>query len=210
MLSTSQVSFKYRSANRVFQFPDIQCEAGKAVLILGPSGCGKTTLLHLLAGLLIPDSGSIQIAGQEFQKLPMHEHDRFRAAHIGLVLQKPHFLNALNITENLQLFQKLSGRKKDVDRIIELLKILDLSDKAKQLPNSLSQGEAQRLSLARAVINQPALLLADEPTSSLDDKRALVVAKLLSDQAEIHKASLVVVSHDSRLKDYFETQILLT
>lgn len=207
MLVTRQLRYRYHATQPEFSFPDVACEFGKAVLILGPSGCGKSTLLHLLAGLLRPSSGNIIIGNNEIQSLTPKELDQFRAKHIGLVLQKPHFLNALNILENLLLFQSLSGRPKDEKRIFDILETLDLADKMKQMPYSLSQGEAQRLSLARAVMNHPKVLLADEPSSALDDIRTRNVAELLLDQAQKTGAALIVVSHDSRLKDLFNVKI---
>lgn len=207
MLVTRQLRYRYPYAQKEFTFPDVVCEPGQAVLILGPSGCGKSTLLHLIAGLLRPDSGSIAIDNIEIQSLRSKELDAFRARNIGLVLQKPHFLKALSVYENLLLFQSLSGRPKDEHRIREILETLDLGDKKHQLPYALSQGEAQRLSLARAVMNLPKVLLADEPSSSLDDIRTGNVAELLMEQARKTNAALIVVSHDARLKELFPSKI---
>ncbi|MBK9108599.1 MAG: ATP-binding cassette domain-containing protein [Saprospiraceae bacterium] len=207
MLATHQLRYRFHATKAEFTFPDITCEFGQAVLIFGPSGCGKSTFLHLLAGLLKPSSGNIIIGQKEIQSLSPKELDQFRAKHIGLVLQKPHFLNALNVLENLLLFQSLSGRRKDEKTIFDILETLDLADKMMQMPYALSQGEAQRLSLARAVMNQPKVILADEPSSSLDDIRTQNVAELLIDQAQKTGAALVVVSHDSRLKDLFNVKI---
>ena len=179
-------------------FPDIALEAGESLLVLGKSGSGKTTLLNLLAGLLKPKVGEIKLAGQNLASLKGQELDLFRGKEIGIVFQKPHLLAALNVKENLQMahfFGKKNGQ--DID---QLLGELGLAKKAKSSVLTLSEGEAQRVSIARALANTPKLILADEPTSSLDDENTEKVIKLLKTQAAKIGAALIIVTHDQRVK----------
>ena len=177
MIKTEALKFNYN--NQVsFNFPDISLNKNENLLIIGSSGIGKTTLLHLLAGLLQSNSGSINLYGQDISKLTQHQIDKFRGQNIGIVFQKPHFVNSLTVKENLQLAQYL-GNKKDDSRIVDILSSLDILDKENKNPKKLSQGEKQRASIAMAIVNSPKLILADEPTSSLDDENCERVIKLL-------------------------------
>ena len=207
MISTKSLNFKYNE-QASFSFPDINLDKDENLLIIGSSGIGKTTLLHLLAGLLESNSGSINLYGQDISKLTQHQIDKFRGQNIGIVFQKPHFVNSLTVKENLQLAQYL-GNKKDQNRIIDILSSLDILDKENKKPKKLSQGEKQRASIAMAIVNSPKLILADEPTSSLDDENCDRVIKLLKKQASEFKAQLIVITHDNRLKKHFKKSIKL-
>ena len=207
MIKTKGLNFKY-SNQASFDFPDIKLGKDENLLIIGSSGIGKTTLLHLLAGLLECNSGSISIYGQDICKLTQYQIDKFRGQNIGIVFQKPHFVNSLTVKENLQLAQYL-GNKEDQNRIIDILSSLDILDKENKKPKKLSQGEKQRASIAMAIVNSPKLILADEPTSSLDDKNCERVIKLLKKQASEFKAQLIVITHDNRLKKHFKKSIKL-
>ena len=207
MISTKGLNFKYNE-QASFSFPDINLGKDENLLIIGSSGIGKTTLLHLLAGLLESNSGSINLYGQDISKLTQHQIDKFRGQNIGIVFQKPHFVNSLTVKENLQLAQYL-GNKKDQNRIIDILSSLDILEKENKKPKKLSQGEKQRASIAMAIVNSPKLILADEPTSSLDDENCDRVIKLLKKQASEFKAQLIVITHDNRLKKHFKKSIKL-
>ena len=207
MISTKGLNFKYNE-QASFSFPDINLGKDENLLIIGSSGIGKTTLLHLLAGLLESNSGSINLYGQDISKLTQHQIDKFRGQNIGIVFQKPHFVNSLTVKENLQLAQYL-GNKKDQNRIIDILSSLDILDKENKKPKKLSQGEKQRASIAMAIVNSPKLILADEPTSSLDDENCDRVINLLKKQASEFKAQLIVITHDNRLKKHFKKSIKL-
>ena len=207
MISTKGLNFKYNE-QASFSFPDINLGKDENLLIIGSSGIGKTTLLHLLAGLLESNSGSINLYGQDISKLTQHQIDKFRGQNIGIVFQKPHFVNSLTVKENLQLAQYL-GNKKDQNRIIDILSSLDILDKENKKPKKLSQGEKQRASIAMAIVNSPKLILADEPTSSLDDENCDRVIKLLKKQASEFKAQLIVITHDKRIKKHFKKSIKL-
>ena len=206
MLETKNLRFKYDNDSEL-SFPDIKTSK-ENLLILGASGVGKTTFLHLLSGLLKPLEGEIDLIGTPISKLTMSEMDRFRGKNIGIVFQKPHFVNSLTVKENLQLAQYL-GNKKDDSRIVDILSSLDILDKENKNPKKLSQGEKQRASIAMAIVNSPKLILADEPTSSLDDENCERVIKLLKKQASDFNAQLIVITHDNRLKKHFKKSIKL-
>ena len=208
ILITRNLNFSY-TASATFDFPDIRCESGNHCIIMGPSGCGKTTFLHLIAGLLKPDSGEIIVHGTDTVRLKSEEADRFRGKNIGIIYQKPHFIQWLTAFENLQIARYLNNLPTENEKISHLLHSLHLQDKAKNKPSEMSQGELQRLSIARAVINKPSLILADEPTSSLDDKNCEEALNLLKRQAEGLQAGLVIATHDKRLLDHFPNRIFL-
>ncbi len=209
MLKTHQLTFSYDRQNQ-FEFPDINCQRGETWLLLGQSGSGKTTMLHLLAGMLRPKEGTIEINETNLSKLSASQLDRFRGNHLGIIFQKPHFLQALTVGENLGLAQKLAGQPVDNQQIKSLLERLNIGAKINQKPNRLSQGEQQRASIARAIINQPDLILADEPTSALDDTNTSEVLSLLEEQAKELNAALLIVTHDGRLKQFVDKQIELS
>ncbi len=208
MVKTEQLSFQYNADNRI-AFPDINCQAGEHWLVLGPSGCGKTTLLHLLAGMRIPTKGSVHINGQNLKSMSSAQRDYFRGQNIGIVFQKPHFVKALNVEENLLLTQFLAKVKQDRTRIKNILEKLNLGHKLKSRPDELSQGEQQRVVIARALLNRPKVILADEPTSALDDKNCQYVLELLEERAKEENAALLIVTHDARLKQHFSNTIQL-
>lgn len=208
MIYTENLTFSFNETTN-FSFPDIRNKASETLLITGNSGKGKTTLLHLLGGLLRPKSGSISIQDTTISNLSEKELDRFRGKNIGLVLQQSHFIASLNVLENVVLASWLATGKKATNKAISLLKELDLEDQLYKLPSNLSIGQQQRVSIARALINEPKLLLADEPTSSLDDANAAKVADLLAHLSKEYKAALIIVTHDQRLKDKFPNQLNL-
>lgn len=208
MIRTQNVAFQYNLATQ-FEFKDLQCKAGEALLITGASGKGKTTLLHLLGGLLKPTSGSIFINETVVNTLSTKDLDHFRGQNIGLILQKAHFISSLSVLENIELASWLTDKTKKQSKAKELLTLLGLEQWAAKLPNQLSVGQQQRVSIARALINEPKLLLADEPTSSLDDENAKIVADLLAHLSQKYNAALIIVTHDQRLKERFKTAIEL-
>lgn len=208
MIHTQNVVFQYNSETK-FQFEDLQCKAGETLLITGASGKGKTTLLHLLGGLLKPTSGSVFIDETDVCLLSSKNLDHFRGQNIGLILQKAHFISALTVLENIELASWLTDKTKKQQKAKELLTLLGLVTVASKLPSQLSVGQQQRVSIARALINQPKLLLADEPTSSLDDENAKIVAELLANLSVKYNAALIIVTHDQRLKERFKTSIEL-
>ncbi|WP_445710177.1 ABC transporter ATP-binding protein [Flavobacterium sp.] len=208
MISTTNITFSYNKEQQ-FHMPDLYCEAGSTILITGDSGKGKTTYLHILAGLLRPTSGSIEIDKTDIVTLSEKKNDSFRGKNIGLVFQKSYFISALTVLENLEMSSWLATGKKNTERAKKLLDQLDISQQANKLPNELSIGQQQRVSIARALMNEPKVLLADEPTSSLDDKNAENVIQLLTSLSKEYKAALIIVTHDNRIKEKFSNRITL-
>ncbi|HEX9687191.1 MAG TPA: ATP-binding cassette domain-containing protein [Burkholderiales bacterium] len=199
MFDLRNLSHAYDGA-QVLQVAAWQVEQGSQWLVLGPSGSGKTTLLHILAGILRPTAGSVSIAGQNLTALKPADLDRFRGQRIGIVLQRLHLVPSLTVVSNLLLAQYLAGLTQDSARVREVLASLDIADKADANPHELSFGQAQRVAVARAVVNRPKLLLADEPTSNLDDARCAQAYGLLESQARACGATLVIATHDQRIK----------
>jgi putative ABC transport system ATP-binding protein len=184
-------------------------EQGEHWLVLGPSGSGKTTLLHILAGFLQPTYGQALVAGYPLGKMKPAALGRFRARHIGIVFQRLHLIDSLRVADNLMLAQYLSGLGQSRKRVDEVLSELGLAKKARAYPHELSFGQAQRVAVARAVVNRPTLLLADEPTSNLDDAHCMQTLDLIEAQARACKATLVIATHDQRIKPRFRDQYVL-
>lgn len=184
----------------VLNVPHWEVAQGEHWLVTGPSGSGKTTLLHVLAGILRPAAGSVTVADEDLGTLHAAALDRFRGRHIGIVLQRLHLIASLSVMQNLLLAQYLAGMPQDRARARGVLTSLDIADRADARPHELSFGQAQRVAVARAVVNRPRLLLADEPTSNLDDTRCLQALDLLVSQARACSATLVIATHDQRIR----------
>ena len=187
----------------VLALDQLDVAPGAHTLVLGPSGCGKTTLLNVIAGVISPLAGSVVVEGKSIAQMSGSQRDQFRGQRIGLVMQRLHLIGALTVAANLELAQTLAGLAKDRARIDGVLAALDIAGKHDRRPRTLSQGEAQRVAIARAVINRPALILADEPTAALDDDNANAALDLLFAQASEHGATLIVATHDARIKSRF-------
>jgi putative ABC transport system ATP-binding protein len=193
----------------VLDLPEWRLETGEHCLVLGASGSGKTTLLNIVAGLLEPTAGRVSLAGQALSEMRAAARDAFRGRRVGIIFQTLHLIGALDVADNLRLARRLAGLAPDEGLIAELLAGLDLVDLAGARPRRLSFGEAQRVAIARAVVTEPALVLADEPTSALDDANCARVLDLLLGQANAVGASLVVATHDARIKARFPSQLHL-
>ena len=209
MVTTENLIFNYKQGKQTFSFPDINLKAEEDLLILGKSGIGKTTLLHLLAGLLKPLDGDIRIHDTYINTLSAGKLDAYRGQNIGLVFQKNLAIQSLSVFENLKarlFFSKKSVEKTAID---SLLNELGLFEHKHSSPRELSEGQLQRLGIAMSVIHHPKVILADEPTSSLDDENCTVVIELLKNQAQKNKANLIVITHDHRVKPFFQNSITL-
>ena len=208
MIAVRGLTHRY-GAVEALRLPEWKVAQGERWLVLGASGSGKSTLLHALAGLIRPTDGEIEVAGENLRRLEGTRLDRWRATSVGIVLQALHLVKHLSVRDNLRLAQYLGQVPQDDARITDTLSALGVGDKASRRPTELSQGEQQRVAIARAVVNRPKLLLADEPTANLDDAAAAKVVDLLSEQAARHGATLVVATHDGRVKGKFRERLEL-
>lgn len=184
--------------------------AGERLLLLGPSGSGKSTLLNIICALTRPDSGEVRL-GDEVLAAPggAPRGDALRRAHIAIIFQGLRLVSALSVWGNLALAQRLQAGRSDPGAIAVLLERLGLAHRADARPHELSQGEAQRAAIARALAVRPKLLIADEPTSALDHANAGVVAELLDELAREAGASLLIATHDDRLMSHFARHVRL-
>jgi len=210
MIRIEALRFGYRDNEDVLRLDTFELEANSNVLVVGPSGCGKTTLLHLIAGLLLPISGRITIDGQDLGQLPPRARDHFRGQHIGIVLQQFHLLPTLTSLQNLLVAQSVAGLRVDRAAAHNMLRALGVDERVNAFPHQLSVGQQQRVAIARALVNRPRLLLADEPTSSLDDEACALVADLLLEATQRQGASLLIATHDTRLKTRISRQLALS
>lgn len=212
MIATHDLKYSY-SGTTSLTFPDFKCDSGNKLLLLGNSGTGKTTLLHLLCGLIRPDCGTMQVAGLNINTLSDRELDRFRGRELGIVFQQSHFVQSLTVAENIALPTMLTGSNLTSEelktRTRELLDRLGIGHKFDIYPKDLSVGEQQRASIARALVHNPSVLFADEPTSALDDASTESVIQLLEEETEKVGASLIIVTHDARLKNRYKDRVEL-
>lgn len=205
MIRTHQLAYSYK-AGPTLRFEDIDVPQGGVLLLRGASGSGKSTWLALAAGLLGASSGDITVAGQSLKALGKVAGDAWRAQTIGFLPQKLHLSAALSVHDNLAMAQWAAGRAQDEGRIAEALTALDVQALASRKPSQLSGGQAQRVALARAVLLKPKVILADEPTASLDDDSAAASLALLRATALREGATLVVATHDARVKTFFSDE----
>jgi putative ABC transport system ATP-binding protein len=208
VIAVRGLAHRYGTA-QALRLPEWKVAQGERWLVLGASGSGKTTLLHVVAGLVRATEGEVEVSGENLRRLEGARLDRWRATTVGIVLQALHLVKHLSVRDNLRLAQYLAHAPQDDARIADTLDALGVGEKAQRRPAELSQGEQQRVAIARAVVNRPRLLLADEPTASLDDASAARVVDLLAEQAARHGATLVVATHDARVKGKFRERLEL-
>ena len=208
MIKTHALSYSYNAEKKI-HFQDLKVDKGEQFLLLGESGSGKTTLLHLLGGLLKSQAGSIEVNGTEITKLSESGLDHFRGQHYGFIFQRNHLISALSVEKNLLMAPYLAGLPQDRHRVEEVLAQLGIADKKHAAIRELSLGQAQRVSIARAVLNKPTVILADEPTSALDDKNCDRVSDLLLEVTQQNQAALIIATHDQRLKSKIKNLIQL-
>lgn len=216
MISLEDVQFGY-GMQRVLDIPRLWVEQGSSVLLRGISGGGKSTLLGLLAGVLLPGKGRVEVAGQALQDMGGAGRDRFRADQLGVIFQQFNLLPFLSVRDNIALGLRFSRLRSarisgplDAE-IARLLQALQLNPELMQRrAGTLSVGQQQRVAAARALIGRPALLLADEPTSALDREAATAFLKLMSAQCQAAGTTVLVVSHDDSLQPLFDRTIALS
>jgi putative ABC transport system ATP-binding protein len=201
-----------RGGRAVLEVSGLELPAGSQSAIVGPSGCGKTTLLSVLAGLLPPSAGRVRIGDTDLGELRRSGElavDRFRARHVGLVPQQPLLFGVLGALDNLLIARHFAGLPPEREAARALLARLGLVGLEQRRPRELSRGQQQRVALARALVVRPALILADEPTANLDDDHARVVLDLLAGQAREAGATLLVATHDARVRDRLPVALAL-
>lgn len=198
-----------RNGRAFASLPDLDVVPGRSLAILGASGSGKTTALLALAGIRAPAGGEISIAGVAPWRLPSHRRDRFRGQRIGLVFQTFHIVDAVSVAANLALAARCAGLPKDPGRIASLLQRLGIAEVARRRADRISHGQAQRVAVARALVNRPAVVLADEPTSALDDGNAASLLALLKETAAAEGAALVIATHDRRVIDAVDATVAM-
>lgn len=208
LLRVAGLSHRYGD-REVLSIPDWQLVAGEHQLLVGPSGSGKTTFLGILSGLLSLTKGSVEVLGKLIDDMPLAVSSAFRAKNFGFVFQDHHLVSSLTVEENLALARHLAGLREDTGWTNRLFDQLGLTSLRASSPASLSHGEAQRAAIARAAVTRPPMLLADEPTSALDDENASRVMELLKALSEEAGATLLVASHDSRIKSFFKQSLML-
>ncbi|WP_342437358.1 ABC transporter ATP-binding protein [Paenibacillus sp. FSL L8-0436] len=188
----------------ILDIPEWSVEKGENVAITGPSGSGKSTLLHLISGILLADSGGIVVDGKPLRELTEAKRDVFRASNIGYVLQDFHLIPSLTARQNVEIAMTAKLPLKEKRRVVDdWLDQVGLADRGRHLPSQLSRGQQQRVAIVRALVNEPPLVLADEPTGSLDWETADEIASLLLDLSVAHGHTLIVVTHDLNMANRF-------
>jgi putative ABC transport system ATP-binding protein len=206
MSDASNIALKIRglefgySKEPLLEIDELQIQKGEHLAVIGPSGCGKTTFMHLVSGLIRPQVGTIEIQGCNITRLKEWEMDRFRGRSIGVVFQRLHLLSAISVLNNLLLAQRLARMTPDKKKAMKLLDRLGIAAQAHSLPAILSQGQAQRAAIARAVIHNPSLVIGDEPTSALDNASAADAIQLIKELSESVGFALLIVTHDERVR----------
>ncbi|MDD3909582.1 MAG: ABC transporter ATP-binding protein [Syntrophomonas sp.] len=174
-------------------------EKGEFVVIIGPSGSGKSTLLHILGGVDTPTSGHVYVDGKDVYAQNPEQLAIFRRRQVGLIYQFYNLIPVLNVVENITLPVLMDNRQVNQERLHELLQTLNLTDRAEHLPNQLSGGQQQRVSIGRALINAPAIVLADEPTGNLDSKNGQYIVELLKLSNKKYHQTLIIITHDENI-----------
>jgi len=190
-----------RGENKVHALDDVSftVNRGEFIAIIGPSGSGKSTLLHILGGVDRPTAGKVFLDGTDVYAQNEDQLAIFRRRQVGLIYQFYNLIPVLNTVENITLPVLMDGRRVNEERLQELLKILRLSDRKGHLPNQLSGGQQQRVSIGRALINAPAVVLADEPTGNLDSKNSQEIVELLKMSNKRYNQTLIVITHDENI-----------
>ena len=208
MIEINDLTFEYPGSDFRFDLNSLNIKSGKKVALIGPSGYGKTTLLNLLSGILEPIKGTIHLNGTEVTKLADSQRRNFRITNIGFVFQNFELIEYLNVLDNILLSYRinpsLSMNREVIDRAETISEQLGLKDKLKRNVGKLSQGEMQRVAICRAILNNPKIILADEPTGNLDPRNKEKIIEILFDYSSRENATLITVTHDHSLLKGFD------
>ena len=195
----TKVYGKGENQTRALDGVSFSVEQGEFLAIIGPSGSGKSTLLHILGGVDRPTAGKVWMNGQDVFSQNEEQLAIFRRRQVGLIYQFYNLIPVLDVVENMTLPVLMDGRKINEERLEELLQTLNLTDRRKNLPNQLSGGQQQRVSIGRALMNAPAVVLADEPTGNLDSKNSAEIVQLLKQSNRKYRQTLIVITHDESI-----------
>jgi putative ABC transport system ATP-binding protein len=211
MIELSKINFEYKQSDFQLRFDSIKAESKKAVALIGPSGCGKTTLMSLIAGILPSQRGKILINNAEINSLTDKQRRLFRIQNIGFVFQDFALLEYLNLYENILHPYRINAALK-LDALVkkrarDLAERVGISKRLKNYPWQTSVGEQQRCAIARALLNEPSVILADEPTGNLDPKNKRAILEILLQYVQDHEATLLVATHDYDLLEFFDETI---
>lgn len=208
MIEINDLTFEYPGSDFRFNLNSLNIKSGNKVALIGPSGYGKTTLLNLLSGILEPIKGTIHLNGTEVTKLADSQRRNFRITNIGFVFQNFELIEYLNVLDNILLSYRinpsLSMSREVIDRVETISEQLGLGDKLKRNVGKLSQGEMQRVAICRAILNNPKIILADEPTGNLDPRNKEKIIEILFDYSSRENATLITVTHDHSLLKGFD------
>ena len=208
MIELRDLEFRYEQSSFALQIGQLGLQDKEHVALIGPSGCGKTTLLNILAGVVLPGTGTVRVANESLTQFSDAQRRDFRIRHLGLVFQNFELLDYLTVRDNillpLRIGRGLSVTQELCQHAEDLAARLDIADKLDRHPPQLSQGERQRVAVCRALLLQPSVILADEPTGNLDPANKFVVLDLLLDHARESGATLLTVTHDRELLDRFD------
>jgi putative ABC transport system ATP-binding protein len=209
MLTVRDLSFRYRDSGFTLSLPELSVASGERAAIIGPSGCGKSTLLHLIAGILQPDAGRIEVEQSDLAAMDDAARRSFRIRRIGFVFQEFELIEYLDVLDNIllpcRLHPDLPLSREARDRAIGLAERVGLAEKIHRPIRRISHGERQRTAICRALIASPALILADEPTGNLDPENRALALDLLEQYSTEHNAALVVATHDHELLHRFNS-----
>ena len=213
LINLRHLSFSYPKKQPTLTIENFSMAAGEKLFLYGPSGCGKSTLLNLIAGTLEAQTGEVHVCGRDMARLTSSGRDRHRGEHIGYIFQSFNLINYLTVYENVMLpaiVSRAKGSASDVNKqATELIDHLGLATFRDQKAGQLSIGQRQRVAAARALVGLPKLIIADEPTSSLDEANTEAFMQLLLEQASLRKLGILFVSHDKRLERYFDRSVEL-
>ena len=208
IITLKDIFFQYPNSDFQIRLDDFSIQAGSKTALIGPSGFGKTTLLNLISGIIAPEKGSILVHNEEVSRFSETQRRNFRITKIGFVFQDFKLLEYLNVKDNILLPYRINNalklKKETFDRIEELVTSLGIEDKLPKYPKKLSQGERQRVAICRALLNNPPIILADEPTGNLDPENKARIMDILYDQVDQKGSTLITVTHDHELLKGFD------
>ena len=211
MINLKNLNFEYAHTGFRLAVDSLEIAQGEKVAVVGPSGSGKTTLLNLISGILLPKSGTVSVEEVEVSSMSDAQRRDFRIANVGFVFQQFELISYLNVAENIRLNylinNSLTANTETNDRVKELAEAVGISDKLRRPVHQLSQGEQQRVAICRALLTNPKLILADEPTGNLDPDNKLRILDVLFEQVDRGGQTLLVVTHDMAIVDRFDRQI---